>query len=195
MPKTEEQFEKIRQEKRSYIKETALELFAINGYHSTSIAQIAVKAKMSKGLMYNYFTNKVELLDEIMMDGIQDFIDLFDTDKNGILTDEEMKYFIDQMFEILKKNTKHYRLYFSLALQPDIFPNLMEKIQDIIPLYIKMMGHYFKKKKVNDPETEAFLFGALMDGISFNYVMNPDNFPVEKVKKKIISEYLKIKDH
>ena len=59
---------------------------------------------------------------------------------------------------------------------------------------IEQFDNYFKKKKVEDPETEAFLFGALMDGISFNYVMNPDVFPVESVKKKIILDYLKIKD-
>lgn len=193
MPKTEEQFEKIRQEKKRIIKETALELFATHGYHSTSIAQIAEKAAISKGLMYNYFKTKDELLDEIMIDGIQDFVNLFDRDRNGILTDEEAIYFLNEMFNILEKNRKHYRLYFSLASQPEIFPSLMKQMDEMIPLYIKIMTHYFKKKKVEDPETEAFVFGALMDGITFNYVMNPDMFPVEAVKRKIIKDYLKIK--
>ncbi|NJK98866.1 MAG: helix-turn-helix transcriptional regulator [Bacteroidales bacterium] len=41
----------IRQEKRVLIMETALELFAANGYENTTINQIAKKANISKGLL------------------------------------------------------------------------------------------------------------------------------------------------
>ena len=55
MPRTPEQFEKIREEKRNHIMEVALECFANEGYHSTSISKIAKSAGISKGLIYNYF--------------------------------------------------------------------------------------------------------------------------------------------
>ena len=54
MPKTKEQFEEIRNKSKAAIIEAALELFANNGFHNTSITQIAKKAGVSKGLMYNY---------------------------------------------------------------------------------------------------------------------------------------------
>jgi len=38
---------------------TVLQLFANNGYESTSISKIALTAGISKGLMYNYFRAKL----------------------------------------------------------------------------------------------------------------------------------------
>ena len=65
-PRSAKQFKEIRKEKKDHIMEVALELFAENGFHATSISQIAKKAGISKGLTYNYFESKKELLDELI---------------------------------------------------------------------------------------------------------------------------------
>lgn len=66
-PRTKVQFEKIRQKSRENIENIALELFALKGYHATSISQIAERAGISKGgLLYNYFKSKEQLLDSII---------------------------------------------------------------------------------------------------------------------------------
>ena len=70
-PKTKEQYEEIRQRSIAAIKEAALELFAHNGYHSTSITHIHKKAGISKGLLYNYFDGKEDLLHVIIMDVLE----------------------------------------------------------------------------------------------------------------------------
>ena len=56
-PRSAKQFKDIRKQKTELIMETALELFAENGFHATSMSQIAKKAGISKGLAYNYFEN------------------------------------------------------------------------------------------------------------------------------------------
>ena len=61
-PRTKQQFEDIREEKRSLIMKVALELFAEEGYHNTSISKIASRAGISKGLLYNYFDSKEDLI-------------------------------------------------------------------------------------------------------------------------------------
>ena len=48
-PRTKDQFEEIRNKSRENIEKIALELFAIKGYHATSVSQIAEKAGISKG--------------------------------------------------------------------------------------------------------------------------------------------------
>ena len=63
-PRTSKQVSKIRQEKKELIMEVSLELFAENGFHATSISKIAKKAGISKGLAYNYFESKKDILDE-----------------------------------------------------------------------------------------------------------------------------------
>ena len=70
-PRTSKQFDKIRQQKKRLILDTSLELFAEKGFHATSISQIAKKAKISKGLIYNYFESKDDILNEISNEGFQ----------------------------------------------------------------------------------------------------------------------------
>ncbi|PLX21155.1 MAG: hypothetical protein C0599_08290 [Salinivirgaceae bacterium] len=48
--------------KKEKIVDAAITLFGENGFHNTSISQIAKNAGVSKGLMYNYFESKEELL-------------------------------------------------------------------------------------------------------------------------------------
>ena len=51
--------------------DAALELFVTYGYQGTTISQIAKKASVSKGLLYNYFKSKEELLHEIIRAHLQ----------------------------------------------------------------------------------------------------------------------------
>ncbi|MEJ2103763.1 MAG: TetR/AcrR family transcriptional regulator, partial [Ignavibacteriaceae bacterium] len=66
-PRTKDKFEEIRQKSREKIENIALELFALNGYHATSISKIAKSAGISKGLLYNYYESKEQLLNAVIM--------------------------------------------------------------------------------------------------------------------------------
>ncbi|MDR1886863.1 MAG: TetR/AcrR family transcriptional regulator, partial [Prevotellaceae bacterium] len=61
MPRTKEQNEAIRAEKRQLIMDAAMQLFAEDGYAHTSIDKIAQKAGIARGLLYSYFENKEDL--------------------------------------------------------------------------------------------------------------------------------------
>ena len=97
-PRSSEQFDDIRKQKKKLILDTALELFAENGFHATSISQIARKAGISKGLTYNYFESKKEILDELIASGYNEIYDNFDLNKDGTLTEEEFILFIKTEF-------------------------------------------------------------------------------------------------
>ncbi len=190
-PRTEKQYEQIREQKRGLILETALELFADEGFHSTSISKIAKLAGISKGLMYNYFRSKEELLKEIVMSGIKDLTRTFDPNRDGILTTEELEYFINQTFEILKSNTKYWKLYFAIILQPSVLRMLEPDFLKIIGPIFQMLEEYFRRKGYENPDIESKLFGAILDGLSFHYVIDPENFPLEKIKGTLIDRYIK----
>jgi len=66
MPKTPEQNQQIKEERRSLILMTALRLFAIRGYDSVVINDITKEAECSHGLFYHYFKNKAEVFLELM---------------------------------------------------------------------------------------------------------------------------------
>ena len=120
MPKSQEQIDDIRKQKKQLIMDTALELFAENGYHATSISQISKKAKISKGLTYNYFDSKNKILDEIMNQGFNEIYDNLDLNKDGIFTEDEFKFFISENFRLVRENLHYWNLFFSLLLQPQV---------------------------------------------------------------------------
>ncbi|MFX3631265.1 MAG: TetR/AcrR family transcriptional regulator [Candidatus Pristimantibacillus sp.] len=48
------------------IRDVAIEVFIAKGFHSTSIEDVAKKAGISKGLLYNYYKGKTDLLVELV---------------------------------------------------------------------------------------------------------------------------------
>ncbi|MBE9491416.1 MAG: TetR/AcrR family transcriptional regulator [Bacteroidetes bacterium] len=186
MPRTENQYEKIRESKKKLIMDTALELFANQGYYPTSISIIAKKAGISKGLLYNYFKSKEDLIKEIINRGIDELLETFDLDRDGVLTEDEFDYLVHENFRLIKNNIQHWKLFFAISMQPPVFKVVKERISEFMPKYINIMAKYYNKRGVSNPVTEALFFGAVMDGVSLNYVADPDKFPLEEITQKII---------
>ena len=189
MPRTPEQYEEIREERRKLIMETALELFATQGYHGTSINNIATKAGISKGLLYNYFSGKEELVIEIMKKGFFDLMVLFDPEHDGNLTKSELKYFVTEVLKLVKKNVRFWRLYFAVLTQPIVNQVAFSEIMEIAMPVLEVLTDYFKRMGYDNPKDEARMFAAMMDGLTLNYVYDPENFPVETVIRRISEIY------
>lgn len=171
--------------------ETALDLFANVGFHSTSIQDIAKKAGISKGLLYNYFDSKEDLIRTIVAKGLDDIMFFFDPDHDGILTRHEIRYFIEETFRIMEENVELWKLYFAILTQPPVLKLVNKKFSETIASLFDMIEQYFEKQGKADPKASARVFGALLDGIGIHFVLDPENFPLESVKQKIIELYAK----
>ncbi len=184
-PRTEKQFEEIREERKALIKEVALEIISEEGIHNTSISKIAKRAGISKGLMYNYYESKEQMIKEIIFDGFNQFIRVFDPNKDGLLTDEEAKYFIDEVFRILESNIKYWSLYFSVMLQPKVMLLIQDRFIQMIEPFMKTLVSYFERKGYDNPYVEARMIAACLDGIGFHYIIDPKGFPLDEIKKRL----------
>ncbi|MCD4747239.1 MAG: TetR family transcriptional regulator C-terminal domain-containing protein [Bacteroidales bacterium] len=51
-----------------------------------------------------------------------------------------------------------------------------------------IISNFFKTKGIKKPEAEAKLFGAIIDGLSLNYIVDPDNFPIDTIKDILIEK-------
>jgi AcrR family transcriptional regulator len=188
-PRTEEQYKQIREEKKALIITTALELFATEGYHHTSISMIASKANISKGLSYNYFNSKEDLLEEVLKQGFKKMAEMMVPEDGVLDTKEEFAEMIDKAFNSIQAEPKFWKLYYSLLFQQG-FEDLYQRVFAVfIESYEKILCNYFKIMKVKDPKTMAYTFGAVLDGISLGYLMAPDYFPIEKIKKIIVEKF------
>jgi AcrR family transcriptional regulator len=186
MPRSQEQYEEIRKQKKQLILDTALELFAENGFHSTSMSQVAKKAGVSKGLAYNYFESKQDILDEIIKTGIDSVYSHFDLNHDGRLTKEEFEYFIRKSFQIINENRKFWRLYSAIIMQADLAESMMEKYGDRSQSIMLMLNQFVASMGSKDPEGDLMIIGSLIKGASIVMITAPDFFPVEQLEDKVI---------
>ena len=63
-------FGKLPEEKRAKILMAARQAFAASGYQGASYNQIIEKAGVSKGAMYYYFDDKMDLFTTVMLEGV-----------------------------------------------------------------------------------------------------------------------------
>lgn len=190
-PRTPEQFEEIREATTNKIMEVALELFANEGYFQSSISKIAKKAGISKGLMYNYFESKEDLLKVIIFHGFESLMEFFDPNHDGTLSNDELIHFIKQMVKTLKEHVVYYRLYFSLMVQAPVLKLFEKEMWAMFEPFFKTLFEYFKREAYEDPQAEVHFFQSMLDGVGMTYVSDPDNYPIDAVENKIISMYSK----
>jgi AcrR family transcriptional regulator len=188
-PRTEQQFEQIRETRKKEIMDTALELFANEGFDKTSVSKIAGKAGISKGLLYNYFKSKEDLIKTIIFNGLDSLTKYIDPNDDGVLTSDELKFFIEAFLDALKKNQHYWRLYFTLFFEQHVLQMVEKRLIVMIHTYMKMLEEYFRSRGSDDPETDAILLGAVLDGIGFHFIANTASFPIEKIKHKLIKMY------
>ena len=189
-PRTAEQFDEIRQRSRANIMEAALELFATYGYQGTSISQIAKKASISKGLLYNYFKSKEELLHEIMRDTMDEGMAWCEVMlKMEASPFEKLRFAVEQSIRMVLKDVRHWQLLTALSFQPDILKGMEEEIAarqaELWPQIIKI----FADMGLPDPEKEAWLYGAQLDGMFMHYMNMQEHYPLEAMKEYILSRY------
>jgi len=188
-PRTAKQFEEIREEKKKLIMEVALELFANDGYHSTSISKIAKKAQISKGLMYNYFDSKEDLLSSIFNDIMNRIMDMLDPNHDEEITKKEAGNFFDRFFDVLIHNPQEWKLFYQLSVQQDVMNLLMkETMNSRVQGNQQLILNYFTKQNFKDPELAIVLFSSIFKGFTLMYAFAPEMFSKEllqKLKKKM----------
>jgi AcrR family transcriptional regulator len=128
LPRHNINFQTLKNDRRSQIMDVALEHFASNGYHNTTVNHIARHARISKGLMYLYFDSKEELLSKIVERSLNQIAEYLDPDKDGFLTEQEFELFIRKFFNVLREKRTFWRksvkarIGFALILPAGICP-------------------------------------------------------------------------
>jgi len=185
----------IKELRKNQILEAALKLFARDSYENTTIENISKYCGISKGLVYNYFDSKENLLENVLNFGLEKILKDFDPDKNGVLEVEEMKYFLERITEILIENRDFYKLYFQISLQKQGSEVIKKLINRISKTFERELINYFKTNNFEEPVVEAKLFISLLDGITFNFVITQDDKFLMKVKNELIKRYCKKINH
>ncbi len=197
-PRSAKQYEEIRTEKQELLKTTALRLFSANGYQATSISTIAKEAGISKGLMYNYFESKEELLLSLFDDYLRLLGTLLNPNFDNQITNEEMDSFFGALTRSLSEKHSYWLLFFQLSMQPDVLQLIVSKLHNAGTMieHRNLLWNYFADRFEN-PEEEFLLFNTIIKGFSLIYVLSPEIFTDEstamllnRIKSMFIREKL-----
>lgn len=192
-PRSDEQFAQIRQQSRKKIQETALELFARQGYHSTSISQIAKAAGVSKGLMYNYFTSKDDLLKKLVEQEVSEGEAALNMAlSTSVPPYQKLKLIIEETIRIVQTDVRHWKLITTLSLQEEVMQQVKDLVQQKMDKGMQQMIQLFTDLGVKDPEMEAWFFGATLDGLFLHYLTARGvdfDYPLEQMKQKLLRRY------
>jgi len=191
-PRTTEQIEILRVKRTAEILDAAFHVFAEEGYHNSTVSQIAKRANVSKGLMYNYFESKEEVLRSIMRELMSEIAELYDFENKKKLTMEDVLEWIDFSIDIVGKDIKRWKLYLALSFQPDVTPILMEEAHSSIQMFSIKLLEYLKNKKIDNPEAFLHHFTATIDGIQLHYVLSPEYYPIEFSRQSLKDQILNL---
>jgi len=116
------------------------------------------------------------------------FLGSFDPNKDGTLTDEEFDYFVEGLFKILGTNQQFFKLYISILSQPEALRLIKVKFEEFYDFFLQTLTGYFERIGAKNPQAEARLFGALVDGVMFHFLVFK-SYPLDEVKKIIINRF------
>ena len=187
-PRTQEQYQEIRTERKTRIMQAALEVFSEEGFDKASISKIAGRAGVSKGLMYNYFNSKEDLIKTIFIDALNKLMGGFEDDPDKIPTKEMFAGFIRKSMEDFKNNLPYWRMYFTVMMQPDVMGLVEKEFLEIAMPVLTMMAKYYENRGFENPMAKARILGAILDGVGVNYMIDPENFPYEDAVEIIIEK-------
>ena len=188
-PRSAQQFEEMRETSRKKIMDAALDLFAHQGFHSTSISQIARRAGVAKGLVNHYFKRKEDLMVEIVFDGMRTTNAIME--EMGKLPDSmaRLRFLINYSFDYVKENLEYTKLLTSIGLQLEMFPELVEIIQQKYQGIMPFMAMLMQDTDIPNPEAEARLLAAIMDGVVMQYIIVGDALPFEQIRQDLLAKY------
>jgi|GEM_PF-2944912 len=160
-------------------------LFESQGYFRTSIDEITAAAGVSKGLVYNYFSSKEELLVALL----ESMTERMATVAAGLATAREpgdpFVDFLDDFFSFLKSEKVPLRLQLNLMLMPELREFVEGPQRERAELLLKTMSDWFQKDGVAHPRKKARVLLAALDGVALHYLSTFENYPLASMKSSL----------
>jgi AcrR family transcriptional regulator len=183
-PRTSSQFEEIREEKRDLIINTALRLFA-------------KEADISKGLIYNYFESKEDLLISIMDLFIEKVGLLINPNSDDEITNEEMENFFTLLIDSMKNDNDLWKLQIQLSTQKEVSELVKSRMNTGNFLKQQQLIYKYFRDRFENPEEEMLFYASIIKGFSLQFVLVPEMFSdktvnnlLSRLKKLFIKEKL-----
>ena len=160
--------EKYKQEKKQIIIDAALKVFAVKGFNSAKISDIAKEAKIADGTIYIYFKKKDDIIISLFQDKMGAFNRLLkekiEEKKNAI---DKLKTFISLHLKILSEKRELAEIFTIELRQSSKFMESYQntELKDYAKLLMSIIDEGKKNKLFKDDIHTSiiwqFIFGIL----------------------------------
>jgi AcrR family transcriptional regulator len=165
------------------ILDTAENLFIINGYHGTTISDIAKKMGVTQGMFYYYFKSKEQILEALVNRHISLFIsDIKDMTHSSNISPTEK---ISLMLSIVLRGACGK----GQSLLHAVYDEQNLQIRDRIARQIKILLMPYGLKFIEEGN-QTKLLNAITPRTSLNYILIMMEFLVETFYEKVSEETL-----
>lgn len=192
MPRTSEENDRIRQASKEKIRAAAMELFIKQGYYATSISDIAKQAGISKGLLYNYYKGKEELLSEMVEARIKEVEEVMEEAFTLNTPREQLEHIINGAIDNIHQKPEVHRFYLHLQTQPESDEELIKYSHLIIEenaRQFEFQCKIFESMGETEPRKRSLYFSSVLQGIMLMISTYQQGFPKEEIKNQIINEF------
>ena len=192
MPRTPEENDRIRQASKEKIRAAAMELFIKQGYYATSISDIAKQAGISKGLLYNYYKGKEELLSEMVEARIKEVVEVMEEAFTLNTPREQLEHIINGAIDNIHQKPEVHRFYLHLQTQPESDEDLIKYTHLIIEenaRQFEFQCKIFESMGETDPRKRSLYFSSVLQGIMLMISTYQQGFAIEEIKNQIIREF------
>lgn len=164
------------------ILDAAAKLFESQGYFSTTVEQITEEAGVSKGLVYNYFASKEELLVGLIESATDRMASVAKTISPGESFEESLSGLLENYLSFLKSEKRFLKLQLTLMLMPELQQIVIEPQQKRAALLLKTLCDSFRQAGISQHKAKARLFLAMLDGVALHFLFIYERYPLFTMK-------------
>ena len=187
-PRTAVQLEENRKATEQLILKAALKVFSIHGFAGASIRAIAKEAKISDGLLYNYFKSKEDLVFAVMKSSFSTLDSIIVNDESAS-PETNFKNSVSNFFTLILEEKEKVRLLAQMGLHGKKFDLLNQATISKYQQSVSKFELIFRKMGKPNPQLEARILVAALDGVMFETLLMEQPFDVENFKKELIQKY------
>jgi AcrR family transcriptional regulator len=157
-------------EKQEKILESALELFAKEGFYATSTSKVAKHAGVSEGLIFRHFGNKDGLLQAILKEGEVKSRALFSDIVFATEPKEVLRSILSMMegYSRNKEDFEFWKLQYKLKWETEQY-----NAHKMEPLKLALVNA-FEKLGYDNPQGETQSLMLMMDGLATRLCLQED---------------------
>ena len=177
---------------RDRIVSAAMALFEKQGFETTSVDEIAARAKVSKGLTYHHFKSKEELLQEIIFLRLSDLDTLVEAMRAEPSPNKRLELMIERLLVYLVKDEARQRFMITTYLHPanaPIVARAMAKSPQRFAALHEEELRLLADLGFADPKAELLLLRATVQGIAVLYLLNPKSYSLDHAIAQFRARY------